>query len=157
MKISVSKNYKDIISFCSASSLNVTLVNHTDLEYSIRQMTDIFYMGNEVLQEVCNAEFPKLYIDKLTTLWHVNEGLIDEWPYGPLNWCCKFDANVVVDYPPDFPLESCTLCVGKRRTEWIPGVGEVTSIAPCEQYNSAHNLKLSAILGISLLAFITEY
>ena len=140
-------------------------MNQTSLEYSVRQtLTNIFNTGDdiEVLEEACNAEFPKLYIDKLTTLYFVNEGLLDEWPYGPINWCCKIDADVVVDYPPDFPSESCALCWGPMRTDFFPGIGELTSMAPCEQYkrlfvNSAHDLKLSAILGISLLAFITVY
>ena len=84
-------------------------------------MTNIFNTGDdiEVLEEACNAEFPKLYIDKLTTLYFVNEGLLDEWPYGPINWCCKIDADVVVDYPPDFPSESCALCWGPMRTDFF--------------------------------------
>ena len=167
MRIFVSQHHIDIISFCSASSSNVTMVNQTDLEYSIRQLTDAFYTphGHEILQESCTADFPKLYTDKLTATWMVEEEIIDEWTLGPLYRCCKFDANVVVDYPPQYDLELCTLCVGKLKTEYIPGVGEVEIIEPCKEHrstqnygmscNSAHDLKLSVILGISLLASIT--
>ena len=138
------------------------MMNQTALDYSIRQLANAFDTPeeNSFLKEACTADFPKLYTDKLTAPWMVGEGIIDEWPYGPLYMCCKFDADVVVDLPPEFDQESCRFCQGKVTKEFIPGVGELEIIKPCKQHrtmpcNSAHNLKLSVILGLSLLAFIT--
>ena len=33
---------------------------------------------NEILDEACNAEFPKLYTDEITAPWMVTEGLLDD-------------------------------------------------------------------------------
>ena len=150
--------------FILATPSNVTLVNQTDVEYSVRQMASSAYFtpdGNEILVGECNAEFPKLYTDEITAQWMVEEGYIDEWPYGPTFKCCKCDADIVVAIPPEFPGELCTICSQEVETEWIPGVGEVTTIVPCKQHtntpcSSAYDLKLSVILGILFLEIVSE-
>ena len=174
-------------------------MNQTDVEYSIRQIASSGYFtpdGNEILVGACNAEFPKLYTDEIMAPWMVAEGYLDEWPYGPTFKCCKCDADIVIAIPPEYPGESCTICSQEVETEWIPGVGEVTTIEPCKQLtntpcsrvevtlpattpattftiaevitiesckqhtntlcSSAHDLKLSVILGLLFLGIVLE-
>ena len=112
---------------------------------------------NMILEKACNAEFPKLYTDKITAEFY----LPDEWDFGPTYRCCKCDADIVIGIPPEYPAESCKLCSGEIVTEWILGVGEVTTVEPCKQHtntpcSSAHDLKLSVILGIFFLGIVSE-
>ena len=141
-------------------------MNQTDVEYSIRQMSATIATNTAddygILDEACNAEFPKLYTDTITAPWMVEVGLLEEWPYGPTYRCCKCDADIVIAIPPEYPEEACTLCQGKVITEFIFGVGEVTTIEPCKQHtntpcSSAHDLKLSIILGILFLGIVSEF
>ena len=144
-----------------ATSSNVTLVNQTDVEYSIRQIAGYNSEDdNGILEEACNAEFPKLYTDKLTALLMVADGTLDEWPYGPTYQCCKCDADIVIAYPPEYPRESCRLCAPKIEEDYIIGVGKVYTVEPCKQHTnmpciSAHDLKLSVSLGILFLGIFS--
>ena len=115
----------------------------------------------EILDEACNAEFPKLYTDKITAPWMVEVGLLEEWNAGPTYQCCKCDADIVIAIPPEYPGESCTICSQEVETKWIPGVGEETYIMPCKQHtntpcSSANDLKLSVTLGILFLGIVSE-
>ena len=56
---------------------------------------------NEILNEACNAEFPKLYTDTITAPWMVQVGLIDDWDFGPTYRCCKCDADIVLVFHPN--------------------------------------------------------
>ena len=140
-------------------------MNQTDVEYSLRQLSATIAANtaddNEILDEACNAEFPKLYTDKITAVWALEVGIIEEWDLGPTYRCCKCDADIVIAYPPEYPEESCTMCMGKIVTNWIPGAGEITIIEPCKQHtntpcSNAHDLKLSVILGILFLGIVSE-
>ena len=67
------------------------------MELLKRQSTD-----DDILS-ACNAEFPKRYEDRLTHIYLINEGVLDDWPEGRIYRCCKADAEVIIDFPPIFP------------------------------------------------------
>ena len=80
-------------------------MNLTEIQTTFRQISG--NIDDEVLEGACDAEFPKLYEDRLTTPYMVGQGWIDEvaLDIGPLYHCCKLDADVVIDYPPTFSEE----------------------------------------------------
>ena len=66
-----------------------------------RQISD-----GDFLEGSCNSEYPVWYEDSITPEWAVDEGIIEEWNYGPMYHCCKEDAAVRPSLvPPYFPEE----------------------------------------------------
>ena len=81
-------------------------MNTTDIECLKRQILEDDYLKS------CNAEFPKLYEDRLTHQYLIDtmesidyDWLGFDWPMLATYRCCKPDADIVIDYPPQFPEE----------------------------------------------------